>query len=268
MSDTAIGINHADGNEASDCPVRFDFRVDFKSSDWIGKEVNEAAVVAVEVEADWRAELSLDSDVRIARSFTVAIVSSAIAARWSRWIRHSRRKSCAGISNIKALDSKCVISTINTGDVEEESVVDIRVVVGERALSVVSVKLLLKLDEPVQDDFSIQNKSWRNLTSITALNIDTIKWEVLLAQVIACCALVNVDASISSRICFETRETLAVESAESIGASGLIAANKRILGALINVTALDQFAGEDNGVEAGLALADERTISVLASGSN
>ena len=90
---------------------------------------------------------------------TVAIVSSAIAAWWSRWIRHSRRKSCAGISNIKALDSKCVISTINTGDVEEKSVVDIRVVVGERALSVVSVKLLLKLDEPVKDDFSIQNKS-------------------------------------------------------------------------------------------------------------
>ena len=71
MSNTTVGVNHADGNEASDCSVRFDLRVDFKSSNWIGNEVDEAAIIAVEVEADRRAELSLDSDVRIARSFTL-----------------------------------------------------------------------------------------------------------------------------------------------------------------------------------------------------
>ena len=73
------------------------------------------------------------------------------------------------------------------------------------------------------------NLTWRNLTSITALNVDAVKWEILLAQVIASCALVNVDASIASRVRFETREALAVESAESIRTSGLTAANKRIL---------------------------------------
>ena len=72
MSNTAIGINHADSDEAGDCPIRFDFRLDFKSSNRIGKEVNEAAVVAVEVEANWCAKFGLDSDVRIARSLTLS----------------------------------------------------------------------------------------------------------------------------------------------------------------------------------------------------
>lgn len=71
MSDTAVGINHADGDKAGDSAVRFDFRVDFKASNRVGKEVNEAAIIAVEVEADRRAELSRDSDVRIARCFTL-----------------------------------------------------------------------------------------------------------------------------------------------------------------------------------------------------
>jgi hypothetical protein len=106
------------------------------------------------------------------------------------------------------------------------------------------------------------------LTSITAFNVDAVKREVLLAQVIASCALVNVDTSISSWVCFESRKALAVETSESIRASGLVAANKRILRAFIDVTALNKFAGEDNCVEARLALANERTVGVLASGSD
>jgi len=86
--------------------------------------------------------------------------------------------------------------------------------------------------------------------------------------VISCCALVNVYASISSRISFETRETLTVESSESIGACSLTATNERILRTLVDVTALDEFAAKDDSVETRLALADERTVGVLASRSN
>ena len=100
------------------------------------------------------------------------------------------------------------------------------------------------------------------------MNVHAIKWEVLLAQMIASCALVNIHAPVSCRIRFETRETLAVESAKSIRAGGLLAANERIFRTLVDVTALDELAAEDNGGEAGLAFADEGTVGVLASCSD
>ena len=100
------------------------------------------------------------------------------------------------------------------------------------------------------------------------MNVHAIKWEVLLAQMIASCALVNIHASISSRIRLETRKTLAVESSKSIRTGRLLAANKRIFRTLVDVTALDKLAAEDDGVEAGLALADEGTVGVLASCSD
>jgi len=111
-------------------------------------------------------------------------------------------------------------------------------------------------------------QTWRNDTSITALNVYAVKWEILLAQVIASFALVNVHASISSRVSFETRETLAVECSKSVSAGGLTSTNKRILSTLVDVTALNKFAGEDDGVESSLTLADERTVGVLAACSN
>jgi len=70
MSNTAIGINNPDSNKTGDSAIRFDFCVNFKPSNRIRKEVNEAAIVAMEIKADRGTKLGLDSDVRIARGFT------------------------------------------------------------------------------------------------------------------------------------------------------------------------------------------------------
>ena len=110
--------------------------------------------------------------------------------------------------------------------------------------------------------------TWRNDASVTALNVDAIEWEVLLAKMISSFALIYVNASGSGGIGLESRETLTVEPSEGICTGSLVAANERILRALIDIATLDEFSADDDCIEAFLAFADERTVCVGASCSD